>query len=149
MKRRWLAGLVLTLWTGLASAAVIDVKVYDAFGAGYSTTEIGEQLGSLYNLEVETTMVLIVGPSLDDERLLEQEAIVAAIAPAEYGILYAVGTPTQTYTRGFSITPNAAAGLLPSNDAFLVLVLGPAGRVLYRSDSVVSRDKLLQIAASG
>jgi len=149
MKQSWRPALFLLLWSGLVQAAVIDVKVYDAFGSAYPTTQIGEQLGALYNLEFETTMVLILGPDLSDERLLQQEDIISAIDPAEHGILFAIGTPTETYTRGFSITPNAAARLLPSADAFRVLVLGPSGRVLYQSDSVIPRDRLLQIAPGG
>lgn len=149
MKTRWLAALLLLSWSGLIQAAEINVKVYDAFGAAYATTEIGQQLGSLYNLDVEITMVLIVGPDLSDERLQQQEEIVAGIDPGEHGILFAIGTPIETYTRGFSITPNAAKRLLPSNDAFRVYVLGPSGRLLHRSSSVVPREKLLQIAPGG
>lgn len=146
MINRWCPALLLLLWSGLAQAVVIDVKVYDAFGSAYPTTQIGEQLGSLYDLDFKTTMVLVLGPGLSDERLLEQEAILTGIDPGEYGILFAVGTPGETYTRGFSITPNAAAGLLPSADAFRVFVLDPTGRVLHQSSTVIPREELLRIA---
>lgn len=149
MKTRWFPALLLLLAGGTVQAAVIDTRVYDAFGAAYPTTEVGEQLGALYNLDFEIIMVLVLGPSLSDERLRKQEDILNAIDPTEHGILYAVGTPGETYTRGFSITPNEATRLLPAADAFRVLVLGPSGRVLYQSDSVVSREKLLEIAPGG
>jgi len=149
MNKRWRPALLLLLWSGLAQASVINVKVYDAFGSAYPTTQIGEQLGSLYDLDFKTTMVLVLGPGLSDQRLLAQEAILSGIDPAEHGILFAVGTPTETYTRGFSITPNAAAGLLPSADAFRVFVLDPTGRVLHQSSTVVPREELLRIAPGG
>jgi len=149
MNKRWCPALLLLLWSGLAQAAVIDVKVYDAFGSAYPTTRIGEQLGSLYNLDFRTTMVLVLGPALSDERIRKQEEILTGIDPAEHGILFAVGTPTETYTRGFSITPNAAAGLLPSADAFRVFVLDPSGRILHQSSTVMPREELLRIAPGG
>ena len=147
MNRMRFAALALLLSSGLASAAVVDVKVFDAFGASYSTTRIGEQLGSLYNLEFDATLVLILGPNLSDERVQQQQDIAAALDPSEHGILYAIGTPTQTYMRGFNITPNDAASLLPGPDSFRVLVLGPSGRVLYESREVISRQLLIRIAS--
>lgn len=149
MNTRWLAALLLWAWSLSAAAAVIDLRIYDAFGSAYPTTQLGKQLGAQYNLDFQITMVLILGPSLQDAQVLEQEDIVAALEPERHGILFAVGTPTQTYTRGFSITPNDAARLLPSEDGFRVLVLGPNGRVLHDSDSIVSREKLLQVAPGG
>lgn len=146
MNRRRFAALALLLWSSLAGAAVVELRVFDAFGSSYSTTRMGEQLGSLYDLDFEARMVLILGPNLSDQRVQEQEDIVATIDPSEHGILYAIGTPTQTYMRGFNITPNDAASLLPGPDSFRVLVLGPTGRVLYESDQVVSRETLVQVA---
>ena len=138
--------LALCLWTGIASAATIDIKVYDAFGSAYSTTQIGEQLGALYNLDFNASMVLVLGPDLTDERVTAQEDILAAIDPSEHGILFAIGTPGQTYTRGFNVAPNTAADLLPDPGAFRVLFLGPTGEVLFDADEVVAREQLIEIA---
>ncbi len=49
--------------------------------------------------------------------------------------------------RGFNITPNDAATLLPNPEAFRVLVLGPTGRVLYESREVIDREMLIRIAS--
>lgn len=146
MKNRCIAALLLALWSGSAVAATIDVKVYDAFGAAYPSTRIGEELGALYNLGFKTTLVLILGPNLEDERVNRQKEIVDDIDPNRHGILFAIGTPVETYTRGFSITPNDAAELLPARDSFRVLVLGPAGRVLHESSEVIPREQLIRIA---
>lgn len=145
MKARWL-GAALVLAATTAGAATIDVKVYDAFGAAYPTSRIGEQLGSLYDLDFEITLVLILGPDLSDPRVSRQHAIVSELDPGEHGILFAIGTPTETWTRGFSIAPNDAARLLSDPEGFRVLVLGPNGQVLHESSEVVDRERLLQIA---
>lgn len=144
---RWIGSAILMLLAATAHAAVIDIKIYDAFGASYQTTNIGERLGALYNIGFDPTMVLILGPTLDDERVREQERIAAALDPKETGILFAIGTPTQqTYGKGFSIAPNTAAELLPGEDAFRVVVLGPDGTVLLDQREVVERQRLLEIS---
>lgn len=148
MKNKWFTTLVLALCSLPAAAATIEVKVYDAFGSSYSSTRIGEELGALYNLDFRANLVLILGPNLQDERLNRQKDIVDAIDPAEHGILFAIGTPVATYTRGFSITPNSAAELLPNAEAFRVLVLGPTGEILHESTDVIPREQLLQIVPS-
>jgi len=147
---RWLFAFALALTTTTASAAVIDVKIYDAFGASYDTTHIAEQLGALYNISFDPTLVLILGPSLQDDRLREQHKIVAGIDPDEHGILFAIGTPQQTFSRGFSVTPNTAAELLDQKPGdFRVIVLGTRGRVLLDTQQVVPRERLLEIAPGG
>jgi len=144
---RWALGGVLALWTLAASAAVIDIKIYDAFGAAYQTTRIGEQLGAIYNISFDPTMVLILGPSLSDPRVVKQEKIAADIDPDRYGILFAIGTPAQqTYGKGFSIAPNTAAKLLPSPNGFRVLVLGAKGQVLLDTRDIVTRKQLIGIS---
>ena len=146
---RWILGTALALSTTIASAAVVDVKIYDAFGAAYQTTSIGERLGAIYNIAFDPTMVLILGPALEDERVREQQKIVAGIDPDEHGILFAIGTPRQqTYGKGFSLAPNTAAELLPAEDAFRVLVLGADGTVLLDTNGVVGRDRLIGISPS-
>lgn len=148
MKNRWITALTLALCSLPLAAATIEVKVYDAFGSSYSSTRIGEELGALYNLDFRAHLVLILGPNLQDERLNRQKNIFDTIDPAEHGILFAIGTPVATYTRGFSITPNAAAELLPTAEAFRVLILGPTGEILHESTDVISRERLLQIVPS-
>lgn len=144
---RWALAAVLALWLPPASAATLDIQVYDAFGASYRTTRIGEQLGAIYNISFEPRLVLILGPSLSDERVRRQERIAAGIDPDEHGILFAVGTPDeQTYGRGFSLAPNTAAGLLPSVNAFRVIVLGASGQVLLDVDEVVPRERLVELS---
>lgn len=147
LRAGWL-GAALLLAATMSGAATIDVKVYDAFGAAYPTSRIGEQLGSLYDLDFEVTLVLILGPDLDDPRVSRQQAVVSELDPGEHGILFAIGTPTETWTRGFSVAPNDAARLLSDPEGFRVLVLGPNGEVLYQASEVVERERLLQIAPS-
>lgn len=144
MRRFWL--VLLAFWMTTATAEVVDVKVYDAFGQSYQTINIGQSLASLYNLSFDPTLVLVLGPNLKDDRVRRQEKILAAIDPEKHGILFAIGTPSETYSRGFNLAPNTAADLMPSNDAFRVIVLGPGGTVINRSDSVLARDKLLSLA---
>ncbi len=144
MKRLWV--MLLALWVTSAPAEVIDVKVYDAFGQSYKTVNIGESLASLYNLSFEPTMVLVLGPALSDSRVRQQEKILAGIDPQEHGILFAIGTPSETYSRGFNVAPNTAADLLPSNDAFRVLVIGAEGTVINRSQRVLKRQEVLSLA---
>jgi hypothetical protein len=147
---RRLLGIILALHFSTAGAAVIDIKLYDAFGASYESTRIGERLAAIYNIQFDPTMVLILGPSLQDERVREQERIVADIDPDEYGILFAIGTPRQqTYGKGFSLAPNTAAELLPAPDGFRVLVLGPDGTVLRDARDILSREQLIEIAPGG
>lgn len=145
MKR--LCVVLMALWATTASAEVIDIKIYDAFGQSYQSVNIGERLASLYNISFDPTMVIILGPTLADERIREQEKIAAGIDPEEHGILFAIGTPVGTYERGFNLAPNTAAELLPDPDTFRVLVLGAEGTVLSRSGSVMSGERLLSIAA--
>ena len=144
MKRWWL--MLLMFWVTTAAAEVVDVKVYDAFGQSYKTINIGQSLASQYNLSFDPTLVLVLGPNLKDDRVRQQEKILADIDPEKHGILFAIGTPTETYSRGFNLAPNTAADLMPSKDAFRVIVLGPGGTVINRSDSVVARERLLSIA---
>lgn len=146
---RGILGTALALFATVADAAVIDVKIYDAFGAAYQTTNIGERLGAIYNISFDPTMVLILGPSLEHELVREQERIAAGIDPDEHGILFAIGTPNQqTYGKGFSLAPNTAAELMASPDSFRVLVLGPEGTVLLDTDRVVSRERLIELSPS-
>lgn len=146
---RWILGTALALLATTAGAATVDVKIYDAFGAAYQTTNIGERLGAIYNISFDPTMVLILGPGLQDERVRQQEKIVADIDPDKHGILFAIGTPRQqTYGKGFSLAPNTAAELMPSADAFRVLVLGPRGTVLLDTDQLVSRERLIELSPS-
>ena len=147
MKRVY--AIALALWTMTASAAVLDIKVYDAFGQSYRTTNIGESLGAIYNISFDPTLVLILGPALNDERVKQQERIVAELDPEQYGILFAIGTPTQAYSRGFSVTPNQAGKLLAADNAFRTIVLGPDGTVLADSSQVIPRDRLLALAPGG
>lgn len=144
MKRA--CALALALWTTSVVAATVDVKVYDAFGQSYRTVDIGEQLGAIYNISFDPTLVLVLGPSLSDERVEKQERIVSGINPAEYGILLAIGTPTESYSRGFSVAPNTATSLMPSQDAFRVIVLGADGTVLQESSKVLSRERLIELS---
>jgi hypothetical protein len=144
---RWILATLLLLCAGHASAATIDIKIYDAFGSSYSTTNIADRLGAVYDISFDPTLVITLGPSQDDSRVQEQEKIVNGLDPDSTGVLLAIGTPTQnTYGQGFSLTPNAAKELLPSDDAFRVLVLGAGGEVLLDSSDVVSRDRLLELA---
>lgn len=145
MKRLWV--VLVALWATTASAEVVDIKIYDAFGQSYQSVNIADRLASIYNISFDPTMVIILGPTLADERVREQEKIAADIDPEEHGILFAIGTPSETYSRGFSLAPNTAAGLMPGPEAFRVLVLGAEGKVLSRSGSVISRERLLSIAA--
>lgn len=147
MKRIW--AIALAFWAATASAEVIDVKLYDAFGQSYQSVNIGESLAAIYNISFDPTMVIILGPSLGDERVKQQEKIAADIDPEQHGVLFAIGTPGETYSRGFSLAPNTAARLMPAPDAFRVLVLGPNGNVLARSSSVLSRARLLELAPGG
>ncbi len=144
---RWVIGLALALAAASASAATIDIKIHDAFGGSYRTTNMAERLGAIYDIQFDPVLVLTLGPSEDDERVKEQAQIVNRIDPDEHGVLLAVGTPTQqTYGKGFSVTPNTAIELLPSEDAFRVIVVGAGGEVLLDTDEVVSRDRLLQFS---
>ncbi|MFW5970129.1 MAG: hypothetical protein ACOCP9_05775 [Halofilum sp. (in: g-proteobacteria)] len=145
MKRLWV--LLIAFWATAASAEVLEIKIYDAFGQSYQSVNIGESLASKYNISFDPTMVIILGPSLADERVQEQEEIVADIDPDEHGVLFAIGTPSETYDRGFSLAPNTAAELMPDADVFRVLVLGAEGTVLSRSGSVMPRERLLSIAS--
>lgn len=145
---RGLLGFALALAAAPVGAATLDVKVHNAFGASYSTTEIGHQLGALYNISFDPTLVLILGPALDHEDVRRQQDIVADIDPDEHGILFAIGTPRQSYSRGYSVTPNTAAELLPSPDAFRVLVLGASGEVLLDADEVIPRERLIAASPS-
>ncbi|GEM_PF-2080632 len=144
MKRLWV--VLLALWATTASAEVVDIKIYDAFGQSYQSVNIGDRLALIYNISFDPTMVIILGPTLADERLQEQQKIAAGIDPEEHGILFAIGTPVGSYDRGFNLAPNTAAELLPDPDAFRVLVLGANGTVLSRSASVMPRERLLSIA---
>lgn len=144
MKRLWV--VLMALWATTASAEVVDIKIYDAFGQSYQSVNIGDRLASIYNISFDPTMVIILGPTLADERVREQEKIAADIDPEEHGVLFAIGTPVGTYDRGFSLAPNTAAELLPDPNAFRVIVLGADGTVLSRSGSVMSRDRLVSIA---
>lgn len=146
MKRLWV--VLMALWATTASAEVLDIKIYDAFGQSYQSVNIGARLASIYNISFEPTMVIILGPSLADARVQKQEEIAANIDPEAHGILFAIGTPSGSYSRGFSLAPNTAARLLPDPDAFRVLVLSANGTVLSRSGSVMSRERLLAIANS-
>ncbi len=146
MKRVWV--VLIALWATAASAQVLDIKIYDAFGQSYQSVNIGARLASIYNISFDPTMVIILGPALADERVREQEKIAADIDPEAHGILFAIGTPSETYRRGFSLAPNTAAELLPDPQAFRVMVLGADGTVLSRSGSVMSRERLLSIAAN-
>ena len=144
---RWILVLLVMVWTTVAAAQPIDIKIYDAFGVAYQTTNIGERLGAIYNISFDPTMVLILGPSLQDQRVRRQRDIVAELDPDEYGILFAIGTPKeQTYGKGFSLAPNTAASLLPSADAFRVLVIGPAGTILEDTTAVLDRETLIQLS---
>lgn len=144
MKRLWV--VLMALWATTASAEVVDIKIYDAFGQSYQSVNIGARLASIYNISFDPTMVIILGPTLADERVQKQEKIAAGIDPEEHGILFAIGTPTETYSRGFSLAPNTAASLMPDPESFRVLVLGANGTVLSRSGSVMSRERLVSIA---
>lgn len=144
MKRLWV--VLMAFWATAASAEVVDIKIYDAFGQSYQSVNIGERLASIYNISFDPTMVIILGPTLADERVQQQESVVAGIDPEEHGLLFAIGTPVGTYDRGFSLAPNTAAELMPSPDAFEVLILGADGTVIARSDDVVPRDRLIAIA---
>lgn len=148
MKSKWITALVLAVCSGPLAAATVEVKVYDAFGSSYSSTRIGEELGALYNLDFRANLVLILGPNLQDERLNRQKDIVDDLDPSEHGVLFAIGTPVESYGRGFSVSPNSAADLLPSADAFRVLVLGPTGEILHEASDVIPRERLLQIVPS-
>ena len=144
MKRLWV--VLMALWATTANAEVVDIKIYDAFGQSYQSVNIGARLASIYNISFDPTMVIILGPTLADERVQKQEKIAAGIDPEEHGILFAIGTPTETYSRGFSLAPNTAASLMPDPESFRVLVLGANGTVLSRSGSVMSRERLVSIA---
>ncbi|WP_139150711.1 hypothetical protein [Halofilum ochraceum] len=144
MKRLWV--VLMALWATTASAEVVDIKIYDAFGQSYQSVNIGARLASIYNISFDPTMVIILGPTLADERVQQQEKIAAGIDPEEHGILFAIGTPSETYSRGFSLAPNTAASLMPDPESFRVLVLGANGTVLSRSGSVMSRERLVSIA---
>lgn len=147
---RWLLAMAMALVTASASAATVDVEIHDAFGGSYSTTNIGERLGAIYDIQFDPVLVLTLGPSQDDARVKKQAQIVNGIDPEEYGVLLAIGTPTQqTYGKGFSLTPNTAAELLPAEDAFRVIVLGAGGEVLLDSREVVSRERLLTFSPNG
>jgi len=144
---RWFLGMALAFAAASASAATIDVKIHDAFGGSYRTTNMAERLGAIYDIQFDPVLVLTLGPSEDDARVKEQAQIVNGIDPDEHGILLAVGTPTQrTYGKGFSVTPNTAIELLPSKDAFRVIVVGAGGEVLLDTNEVVSRERLLQFS---
>lgn len=143
----WTLAAALSPWAAPAGAATLDIRIYDAFGVSYRTTRIGEQLGAIYNISFDPRLVLILGPELGDERVRRQERIAAGIDPDAHGILFAVGTPAQqTYGKGFSLAPNTAARLLPSADAFRVIVLGATGQVLLDVDRVVPRERLLGLS---
>lgn len=147
MRQLW--AILLAAWVTAAAAETVDVKVYDAFGQSYRTANIGESLASLYNISFDPTMVLVLGPNLKDQRVRRQEKILAGIDPEEHGILFAIGTPSDTYNRGFNLAPNTAAELMPSADSFLVLMLGPSGTVIARSDTILPRETLLSLAPRG
>lgn len=137
--------LLLTSWSAVAGAATLDVRIHDVFGTSYQTTEIGAQLGALYNIGFDPTLVLIIGPDLADERVVEQRRIVRAFDPNETGILFAIGTPEESYARGYSVTPNTSAELLPAPDGFRVLVLDANGTILHDSAEVLSAEELLAL----
>lgn len=146
---RLLAAFVLFLWSVASVAQTIDVRVHDAFGASYNSTSIGEDLGALYNIDFDPVLVIILAGDATDERLVEQRAIVRALDPRETGVLYALGTPLGASSRGYTVSANSAAELLPQPDGFRVLVLDSVGRIQVDSDSVISAETIIGIAPGG
>jgi len=146
---RLLLGCVLTLFAGLALAQSLDIRIHDSFGGSYSSANIGEELGALYNIGFDPIMVVIIGPEANDERLQEQRRIAHALDPEETGVLYAIGTPLGGASHGYSITGNTARELLPSPGGFRVIVLNANGRILIDSDEVLSAEELLAATPRG
>lgn len=140
---RWLAACLFALWSASALGNTINVQIYDSIGASYSTATIGAELGAAYAIDFEPVMVLILGPSLEDERVAEQRRIVRELDPDETGVLYAIGTAGGGNYRGYSLTTNTAAELLPDAEGFRVLVLDGSGEIRLDSDSVLGADELV------
>lgn len=147
---RWLAGCIVALLASAAHADTVDVRVYDSFGASYSSLSIGEELGALYNIGFDPVLVIILAADPNDERLREQRTIARALDPEETGVLYAVGTPEGASSRGFTLSGNAAADLLAgSGGDFRVIVLNAVGEVLIDTDSIVEADELVAETPAG
>jgi hypothetical protein len=146
---RWLAALVLASWSVASLAQTIDVRVYDAFGGSYDSTSIGEDLGAVYNIGFDPVLVIILAGDMSDERLAEQRRIVRTLDPDETGVLYALGTPMGATSRGYTVSANSAAELLPEPDGFRVLVLNSVGAVRIDSTSVLDAEAIIAETPAG
>lgn len=140
---RWLAGCLLAGWAGFALAGSINVQLYDSFDRSYSTTMIGDELGAAYAIGFDPIMVLILGPSLDDERVAEQREIARELDPEETGVLYAIGTSEGDSYTGYRLTAGATSELLDDGDAFRVLVLDANGEIRVDAASPLGADELI------
>lgn len=143
---RLLIGCVLVLWSGVGMTQAVDFRIHDSFGASYSAANIGEDLGALYNISFEPVMVIILGPESGDPRVAEQQRIARGLDPEETGVLYAVGTPDGGTGRGYSVSANTAADLLPRPEAFRVLVIDATGGILVDAESVLTTEEILAVA---
>lgn len=143
---RWLAGSLLACWAAVAPAQTLDIRIHDSFGASYASSSIGDDLGALYNIGFDPVMVIVLASDPADDRLQEQRRILRGFDPDETGILYALGIPEGVTTRGYSVSGNTAAELLPGPDSFRVLVLNARGEIRLDSSAVVAAEDLLAVA---
>lgn len=140
---RWLAGCFIALLASTVHAQTIDVRIHDSFGASYSSTSIGDELGAVYNIGFDPILVIILAADPGDERLREQRTIARSLAPEETGVLYAVGTPEGASSRGFTVSGNTAAELLEDSDGFRVIVLDAVGEVRVDTQSILDAEAIV------
>lgn len=144
---RWFFGVMLVCLVGAAQADTqtdtIDVRLHDRYGASYSSTSIGSDLASIYNIDFDPVLVIVLATTSENARFQEQVEILRDLDPEETGIIYAVGTPGGLSARSYKVTPNRAAQLLGAERGFRVLVLDEVGRVQRDSETVLSADDLV------
>lgn len=140
---RWFFGVMLVCLVGVAKADTIDVRIHDRYGASYSSTSIGSDLASIYNIDFDPVLVLVLASTSENARFQEQVEILRDLDPEETGVMYAVGTPGGVSARTYKVTPNQATQLLGADRNFRVLVLDEVGQVQRDSETVLTADDLV------
>lgn len=134
---------MLVCLVGAAQADTIDVRIHDRYGASYSSTSIGSDLASIYNIDFDPVLVIVLATTSENERFREQVEILRDLDPEQTGIIYAVGTPGGLSARAYKVTPTRAAQLLGADRGFRALVLDDVGRIQRDSETVLTADDLV------
>jgi len=141
--------IFILLFSVIANAEILDFEFMDSSGRSFRTTKLLAQFEQRNNYRYENiSIVLMVTPSLKDQKYLKQNEILDGMDHAEaekLQLMYVISCWIEEYKAGYHTSIKTAKSLAEANNSFRIIIMDVNGKVFFKSDKPISAEMLRNV----